>query len=148
MDIDDLSAAGWDSYDRLICVARLTGVYGLPLVAPNFNCLLVDSGHARLENSPTTSSILRIGGPGRLSRQRPSHGRVWGRSCRRISRKICFPGGRIRQERSWTGPAVMSLILLILEITISVVCLGQSLEISLQIIRHLCSIKFRLCQRI
>jgi len=30
MDIDDLSAAGWDSYDRLICVAYLTGVYVIP----------------------------------------------------------------------------------------------------------------------
>jgi len=50
LDIDDLSANGRDSYGRLICVAYLTGVYGQPLAAPNFNRLLVDSGHARFEN--------------------------------------------------------------------------------------------------
>ena len=50
LDIDDLSANGRDSYGRLICVAYLTGVYGQPMAAPNFNRLLVDSGHARLEN--------------------------------------------------------------------------------------------------
>ena len=50
LDIDDHSANGRDSYGRLICVAYLTGVYGQPLAAPNFNRLLVDSGHARLEN--------------------------------------------------------------------------------------------------
>jgi len=50
LDIDDLSANGRDSYGRLICVAYLTGIYGQPIAAPNFNRLLVDSGHARLEN--------------------------------------------------------------------------------------------------
>ena len=50
LDIDDLSAAGRDSYGRLICVVYLTGVYGQPLAAPNFNRLLVESGHARQEN--------------------------------------------------------------------------------------------------
>jgi endonuclease YncB( thermonuclease family) len=50
LDIDDLSANGRDSYGRLICVAYLTGFYGQPIAAPNFNRLLVDSGHARLEN--------------------------------------------------------------------------------------------------
>ena len=50
LDIDDLSGTGRDSYGRLICVAYLTGIYGQPIVAPNFNRLLVDSGHARLEN--------------------------------------------------------------------------------------------------
>ena len=50
LDIDDLSANGRDSYGRLICVAYLTGIYGQPLAAPNFNRLLVDSGHARLDN--------------------------------------------------------------------------------------------------
>jgi endonuclease YncB( thermonuclease family) len=50
LDIDDLSAAGRDSYSRLICVAYLAGVYGQPLEAPNFNRLLVESGHAGLEN--------------------------------------------------------------------------------------------------
>ena len=50
LDIDDLSAAGRDSYGRLICVVYLTGVYGQPIVAPNFNRLIVDSGHARLKN--------------------------------------------------------------------------------------------------
>ena len=50
LDIDDLSANGRDSYGRLICVAYLTGFYGQPIAAPNFNRLLVDSGYARLEN--------------------------------------------------------------------------------------------------
>jgi endonuclease YncB( thermonuclease family) len=50
LDIDDFTATGRDSYGRLICVAYLTGFYGQPLAAPNFNRLLVDSGHARLEN--------------------------------------------------------------------------------------------------
>jgi endonuclease YncB( thermonuclease family) len=50
LDIDDLSGNGRDSYGRLICVAYLTGIYGQPLAAPNFNRLLVDSGHAGLEN--------------------------------------------------------------------------------------------------
>ena len=50
LDIDDLSKTGRDSYGRLICVAYLTGIYGQPIIAPNFNRLLVDSGHARLEN--------------------------------------------------------------------------------------------------
>jgi hypothetical protein len=31
-------------------VAHLTGIYGQPLAATNFNRLLVDSGHAGLEN--------------------------------------------------------------------------------------------------
>ena len=38
-------------HGRLICVAYLTGFYGQPLVSPNFNRLLVDAGHAKLENS-------------------------------------------------------------------------------------------------
>ncbi|MEI6104012.1 MAG: thermonuclease family protein [Methanothrix sp.] len=50
LDIDDLSANGRDSYGRLISVAYLTGFYGQPIAAPNFNRLLVDSGHAKLEN--------------------------------------------------------------------------------------------------
>ncbi|MCK9566111.1 MAG: thermonuclease family protein [Methanothrix sp.] len=50
LDIDDLSATGRDSYGRLICVAYLSGFYGQPLAAPNFNRLLVDSGQARLDN--------------------------------------------------------------------------------------------------
>ena len=55
LDIDDLSGSGRgsgrDANGRLICVAYLTGIYGQPLVSPNFNRLLVDSGHAKLENS-------------------------------------------------------------------------------------------------
>jgi endonuclease YncB( thermonuclease family) len=50
LDIDDLSENGRDSYGRMICVACLSGFYGQPIASPNFNCLLVDSGHARLEN--------------------------------------------------------------------------------------------------
>ncbi len=50
LDIDDLSANGRDSYGRLICVAYLTGFYGQPIASPNFNRLLQDSGHARLDD--------------------------------------------------------------------------------------------------
>jgi hypothetical protein len=53
LDIDELSGSGRgrDAYGRLICVAYLTGIYGQPLASPNFNQMLVDSGHASLENS-------------------------------------------------------------------------------------------------
>ena len=51
LDIDDLSPAGRDDQGRLVCVASLAGAYGQPLAAPNFNRMLVDSGHARLDNS-------------------------------------------------------------------------------------------------
>ena len=53
LDIDDLSGSGngRDIHGNLICVAYLTGFYGQPLVSPNFNRLLVDAGHAKLENS-------------------------------------------------------------------------------------------------
>jgi hypothetical protein len=34
----------------MICVAYLSGFYGQPIAGPNFNRLLVDSGHARLDN--------------------------------------------------------------------------------------------------
>jgi len=50
LDIDDLSGSGRDSYGRLIAVVYLTGFYGQPLASPNFNRMLVDSGHAVLEN--------------------------------------------------------------------------------------------------
>jgi len=50
LDIDDLSTNGRDSYGRLICVAYLSGFYGQPIASPNFNRLLLDSGHARLDN--------------------------------------------------------------------------------------------------
>jgi endonuclease YncB( thermonuclease family) len=50
LDIDDKSGNGRDTYGRLISVAYLTGIYGLPLVTPCFNRLLVDSGHATLDN--------------------------------------------------------------------------------------------------
>jgi endonuclease YncB( thermonuclease family) len=50
LDIDDLSKTGRDSYGRLICVAYLSGFYGQPIAAPNFNRLLVDSGFASLDN--------------------------------------------------------------------------------------------------
>lgn len=50
LDIDDLSGTGRDSYGRLIAVVYLTGFYGQPLASPNFNRMLVDSGHAVLEN--------------------------------------------------------------------------------------------------
>jgi endonuclease YncB( thermonuclease family) len=50
LDIDDLSESGRDSYGRLICLVYMAGVYDQPLSAPNFNRLLVDSGHARVNN--------------------------------------------------------------------------------------------------
>ena len=53
LDIDELSGSGSgrDADGRLICVAYITGFYGQPLAYPNFNQMLVDSGHASLENS-------------------------------------------------------------------------------------------------
>jgi endonuclease YncB( thermonuclease family) len=50
LDIDDQSSNGRDTYGRLIAVVYLTGFYGQPLASPNFNRMLVDSGHAKLEN--------------------------------------------------------------------------------------------------
>lgn len=50
LDIDDLSGNGRDTYGRLVCVVYLTGFYGQPLASPNFNRMLVDSGHAVLDN--------------------------------------------------------------------------------------------------
>jgi endonuclease YncB( thermonuclease family) len=50
LDIDDFSENGRDSYGRLVCLVYMAGVYGQPISAPNFNRLLVDSGHARLNN--------------------------------------------------------------------------------------------------
>jgi len=51
LDIDDNSPSGRDVEGQLICVVSLAGAYGQPLAAPNFNRMLVDSGHARLDNS-------------------------------------------------------------------------------------------------
>ena len=51
LDIDDQNPSGRDAEGSLVCVASLAGAYGQPLAAPNFNRLLVDSGHARLDNS-------------------------------------------------------------------------------------------------
>ena len=51
LDIDDLSPAGRDAEGSLVCVVSLSGAYSQPLAWPNFNRLLVDSGHARLDNS-------------------------------------------------------------------------------------------------
>jgi micrococcal nuclease len=50
LDIDDLSQSGRDDYGRMICVAYLSGYYGQPVATPNYNRLLVDSGHASLDN--------------------------------------------------------------------------------------------------
>jgi len=50
LDIDDLSGNGRDPYGRLICVAYLSGVYGQPILTPCFNRMLVDSGHAVVED--------------------------------------------------------------------------------------------------
>ena len=78
LDIDDLSETGRDDYGRMICVAYLSGFYGQPIAAPNFNRLLVDSGHASLDNFTNNEFDPRIGGPSRLLRLMPSHCRVWG----------------------------------------------------------------------
>ncbi|VVB70077.1 Uncharacterised protein [uncultured archaeon] len=51
LDIDDTSDRGRDSLGRLVCVAYLTGIYGQPLSEPNFNRMLVDSGHGSLKNA-------------------------------------------------------------------------------------------------
>jgi len=51
LDIDDNNPSGRDEEGRLVCVVCLAGAYGQPLAAPNFNRMLVDSGHARLDNS-------------------------------------------------------------------------------------------------
>ena len=53
LDIDELSGSGSgrDDFGRLVCVAYITGIYGQPLAYPNFNQMLLDSGHASLENS-------------------------------------------------------------------------------------------------
>ncbi len=50
LDIDDRSGNGRDPYGRLVCVAYLTGVYGQPLSRPSFNQMLVDSGHAKIND--------------------------------------------------------------------------------------------------
>jgi endonuclease YncB( thermonuclease family) len=51
LDIDDHSPTGRDSQGNLVCQVYLAGAYGQLLAAQNFNRLLVDSGHARLDNS-------------------------------------------------------------------------------------------------
>ncbi len=50
LDIDDRSGNGRDPYGRLVCVAYLTGFFGQPLMAPSFNQLLVNSGHAEIND--------------------------------------------------------------------------------------------------
>jgi endonuclease YncB( thermonuclease family) len=48
LDIDDLKVR--DEYGRLVCVVYLSGAYGQPLATPCFNRMLVDSGHAVIDN--------------------------------------------------------------------------------------------------
>lgn len=48
LDIDDRKAR--DEYGRLVCVVYLSGAYGQPLTTPCFNRMLVDSGHAVIDN--------------------------------------------------------------------------------------------------
>jgi len=50
LDIDDHSATGRDTYGRLVCVARLSGVRCQVISAPSFNRMLVDGGHASLKD--------------------------------------------------------------------------------------------------
>ena len=98
LDIEDFTAARRDNYGRSICVAYLTGIYDLPLAAPNFNCPLVYSGHAGLSASPITSLIHRIGGPdrhaGRGRAAAGSGGRSCNRTCRVLGRKGTESGGK------------------------------------------------------
>lgn len=49
LDVDDFNQ-GRDGEGRLVAVAYLAGAYGQPIPYPNFNLLLVDSGHAVLDN--------------------------------------------------------------------------------------------------
>jgi endonuclease YncB( thermonuclease family) len=51
LDIDDLSGNGRDASGRLVSLVYLTGSYGQPIPAPNFNRMLVDSGYAVLQDS-------------------------------------------------------------------------------------------------
>jgi endonuclease YncB( thermonuclease family) len=48
LDIDD--SEGRDPYNRLVCVAYLSGESGQPVDSPCFNRMLVDSGHAMLDD--------------------------------------------------------------------------------------------------
>jgi endonuclease YncB( thermonuclease family) len=50
LDIDDRSGNGRDPYGRLVCIAYLTGFFGQPLMTPSFNQMLIDSGHAKINN--------------------------------------------------------------------------------------------------
>lgn len=50
LDIDDLSSSGRDDYGRLICLAYISGFYGQPIPSPCVNRLLVDAGHARIND--------------------------------------------------------------------------------------------------
>ena len=50
LDIDNHVKDGRDSEGRLISVVYLSGMYGQPILYPNFNLLLVDAGHAVLIN--------------------------------------------------------------------------------------------------
>jgi endonuclease YncB( thermonuclease family) len=50
LDIDDRSGNGRDPYGRLVCIAYLTGFFGQPLMAPSFNQMLVNSGHAKIND--------------------------------------------------------------------------------------------------
>lgn len=59
LDIDDASGNGRDPYGRLVCVAYLTGAYGWPLSAPSFNRMLVDSGHAEIDDFTNNEFSLK-----------------------------------------------------------------------------------------
>ena len=50
LDIDDKSGNGRDNYGRLISVVYLAGLYGQPLATPCFNRLIVDAGHAKIDD--------------------------------------------------------------------------------------------------
>ncbi len=51
LDIDDLSGNGRDANGKLVCLVYLTGIYGQPIIVPNFNRMIVDSRHASIKNA-------------------------------------------------------------------------------------------------
>jgi len=62
LDIDDRSGNGRDPYGRLVCVAYLTGFFGQPLSMPSFNQMLVNSGHAKINDFTDNEFTLEESG--------------------------------------------------------------------------------------
>jgi len=62
LDIDDRSGNGRDPYGRLVCVAYLTGFFGQPLSMPSFNQMLVNRGHAKINDFTDNEFTLEESG--------------------------------------------------------------------------------------